>query len=382
MASKHQGGLGRGFGEFFQPSAPVGTKPVEATPDGTVTEADTDAATLTRPSGHEDAAGRTPEETETTGSSTDSHADQVTGSQASEPVHGQGDAAPEEPHRDGWSQTEGTELVDGSRLQSVAVNKIHPNPRQPRRTFDEEALLELSESIAEVGLLQPIVVRPEGDSYELVMGERRWRATRLAGLERIPAIVRTTESKDLLRDALLENLHRAQLNPLEEAAAYRQLLDDFECTQDELSRRIKRSRSQIANTLRLMRLPRPVQRHLIDGYLTAGHARALLGAKDAEDQVSIAEKIVDEGLSVRATETLVKSVNDSKTTVKPHIRRKPGSDEVALQLATRLADVYDTEVKVKRRKGRGTITLGFEDDNDLDRLMGILERTQEPATDH
>jgi ParB family chromosome partitioning protein len=197
------------------------------------------------------------------------------------------------------------------------------------------------------------------------------------GLEEIPTIIRGTETKDLLRDALLENLHRAQLNPLEEAAAYQQLLEDFGCTQDELSRRIKRSRPQIANTLRLMKLPRSVQRHLIQGSLTAGHARALLAARDTEEQVRIAETVVDDGLSVRATEGLVKSANDSKTTVKPHVRSKPRSDEKAVQLADRLADIYDTEVRVKRTKGRGTIVLTFESDDDLERLVGILDRKRQ-----
>lgn len=371
MASRHQGGLGRGFGEFFQTSVEVDPDSPAESPDADPTRRNTEeprSSTATPPAYRggtrtDDTTGTAPTQTDHARATDGAH--RPSAGRVPAPVSDDGEPPVAGP---------GTPLVGDSRLELVPVNVIHPNPRQPRRSFDEKALLELSESIAEVGLLQPVVVRPDGANYELVMGERRWRAARLSGLETIPAIVRGTEAKDLLRDALLENLHRAQLNPLEEAAAYQQLLDDFDCTQDELSRRIKRSRPQIANTLRLLKLPRSVQRHLIEGSLTAGHARALLGAHEAEEQVRIAEKIVDEGLSVRATEALVKAANDSRTTVKPHVRRKPGSDEEAVQLATRLADVYDTEVKVKRSKGRGSIVLAFESDEDLERLVGILDR--------
>lgn len=388
MAKKHQGGLGRGFGEFFQTSATREEASAEEAPKSAVTSQNVTVRTPDK-----GPAQSTPE---TTASSADGLPTSATGvriSSASAAAPGTTDRPggavsvldPQEPRStrgdsatpDGeptQAVTRDTELADGSRLSLVQVSRIHPNPRQPRRSFDEGALLELSESIAEVGLLQPIVVHPDGVNFELVMGERRWRAARLAGLDAIPAIIRGTDAKDLLRDALLENLHRAQLNALEEAAAYQQLLDDFGCTQDELSRRIKRSRSQIANTLRLMKLPRSIQRHLIEGTLTAGHARALLGANESEEQVRIAEKVVDDGLSVRATEALVKSANDSRTAVKPHVRRKPGADEEATELATRLADVYDTEVRVKRSKGRGTIVLAFDSDEDLERLVGILDR--------
>lgn len=367
MANRHQGGLGRGFAEFFQsPEAPQQDNAADASKAGlTRNDADSTSPTaravvdvVTQQIRTAKSRSASAEETPVPGPAEAPSSTQ----ELTQSVHEEQAGSPK------------SEALNRSRLDVVPVNKIHPNPRQPRRAFDEEALLELSESIAEVGLLQPIVVRPDGDNFELVMGERRWRAARLAGLEEIPTIIRGTETKDLLRDALLENLHRAQLNPLEEAAAYQQLLEDFDCTQDELSRRIKRSRSQIANTIRLMKLPRPVQRHLIQGSLTAGHARALLAARDTEEQVRIADAIVDDGLSVRATESLVKSANDSKTTVKPHVRRKPGSDEKAVQLADRLADIYDTEVKVKRSKGRGTIVLAFESDEDLERLVGILDR--------
>src|SRR5918994_3629043 len=194
----------------------------------------------------------------------------------------------------------------GSYFTELPVDSITPNPRQPRTVFDEDDMAELAESITEVGLLQPIVVRPLGEQkYELVMGERRWRAARLAGRDTVPAIVRQITDDNLLRDALLENLHRAQLNPLEEAAAYSQMLHDFGCTQEELSSRIKRSRSQISNTIRLLRLPPTVQRRVAAGVLSAGHARALLGLPDAGAQERLAPRIVAEGLSVGAVEEIV-----------------------------------------------------------------------------
>lgn len=369
MANRHQGGLGRGFAEFFQsPATPPQDNPADASStDLTRDDADNTSATAR-------AVVDVVAQEIRTAKSRAAHTDGTTVPGSAEASSVSAHETAPSVHDERQADSSESEVLERSRLDVVPVNKIHPNPRQPRRSFDEEALLELSESIAEVGLLQPIVVRPDGGNFELVMGERRWRAARLAGLEEIPAIVRGTETKDLLRDALLENLHRAQLNPLEEAAAYQQLLEDFGCTQDELSRRIKRSRPQIANTLRLMKLPRPVQRYLIEGSLTAGHARALLAAHDAEEQVRIAETIVDDGLSVRATEALVKSASDAKTTVKPHVRRKPGSDEQAVRLADRLADIYDTEVRVKRSRGRGSIVLTFDSDEDLERLVGILNR--------
>ncbi len=201
----------------------------------------------------------------------------------------------------------------------LPIGTITPNPRQPREVFDEDALAELVVSIKEVGLLQPVVVRKVGpDSYELIMGERRWRACREAGLERIPTIVRATDDEKLLLDALLENLHRAQLNPLEEAAAYDQLLKDFKCTHDQLADRIGRSRPQVTNTLRLLRLSPPVQRRVAAGVLSAGHARALLSVDDSEEQDRLAHRIVAEGLSVRAVEEIVTLMGSRPTSsVKP-----------------------------------------------------------------
>ena len=197
-------------------------------------------------------------------------------------------------------------VPEGSYFTELPLDSISPNPRQPRTVFDEDAMSELVESIREVGMLQPIVVRPLGGAkFELVMGERRWRAAQQAGVDTIPAIVRETADHDLLRDALLENLHRAQLNPLEEAAAYQQMLDDFGCTQEELASRIKRSRPQISNTIRLLRLPPTVQRRIAAGVISAGHAKALLAIDDPAGQERLAQRVVAEGLSVRAVEELV-----------------------------------------------------------------------------
>jgi ParB family chromosome partitioning protein len=195
--------------------------------------------------------------------------------------------------------------VPGAVFAELPISSIRPNARQPRTVFDEEALDELVGSIREVGVLQPVVVRAVDDGYELVMGERRWRATQAAGLTSIPAIIRETADSDLLRDALLENLHRVQLNPLEEAAAYQQMLEDFGCTQEELATRIHRSRPQISNTLRLLKLPPLVQRRVAAGVLSAGHARALLALPDAGAMERLAQRIVAEGLSVRAVEEIV-----------------------------------------------------------------------------
>ena len=209
----------------------------------------------------------------------------------------------------------------GAVYAELPITDITPNPRQPRTVFDEDALNELVHSIKEIGLLQPIVVRRVGDAFELVAGERRWRASQLAGLSVIPAIIRETSDDDLLRDALLENLHRAQLNPLEEAAAYQQLLDDFGCTQEELATRIGRSRPQVSNTLRLLRLPPNVQRRVAAGVLSAGHARALLGLPSHDAMEKLAARIVAEGLSVRTTEELVQ-LGDSTKEKKPKAQRQ------------------------------------------------------------
>ena len=280
----------------------------------------------------------------------------------------------------GSSDDAGLVPVPGATFAELPVEIIVPNPRQPRQVFDEDDITELAASIKEVGLLQPIVVRRVDDeegraeSYELVMGERRLRAAKEAGLETIPAVVRYTEDQDLLRDALLENLHRVQLNPLEEAAAYQQLLDDFNCTHAELSKRIARSRSQISNTLRLMKLPPLVQRRLAAGVLSAGHARALLGLPDAAAMERLAQRIVAEGLSVRVTEELVALHDEPQAQDAP--RRTAGSrtrrSAPLPALSTRLSDAFDTRVKVTRGSKKGRITIEFAGDEDLARIVETL----------
>ena len=260
----------------------------------------------------------------------------------------------------------------GSSYADLPLESIVPNPRQPRTVFDGDALDELVDSIREVGLLQPVVVRPLGDdTYELVMGERRWRASQVAGTGTIPAIVRPTEDHDLLRDALLENLHRAQLNPLEEAAAYQQLLEDFGCTQDELATRIKRSRPQISNTIRLLRLPPTVQRRVAAGVLSAGHARALLGLPDPLGQERLAQRVVAEGLSVRATEELV-TLGEREQPTSPTKRGPREPSERARGLAESLTDRLDTRVRVDAGRKRGRIVIEFASEEDLERIAAIL----------
>lgn len=263
----------------------------------------------------------------------------------------------------------------GAYFAEVPVEAITPNPKQPRTVFDEEALDELVESIREVGLLQPIVVRPLGERrFELVMGERRWRAAQRAGLTAIPAIVRETEEHDLLRDALLENLHRAQLNPLEEAAAYQQMLTDFGCTQDELALRIKRSRPQISNTIRLLRLPPTVQRRVAAGVLSAGHARALLAVVDPAGQERLAQRVVAEGLSVRAVEELV-TLGETGRDAAVRLRPPKQQDGHTAELAQRLSDQLETRVRVEMGRSKGRITIEFASTADLDRIVDALAIT-------
>ncbi|MPZ61169.1 MAG: ParB/RepB/Spo0J family partition protein [Propionibacteriales bacterium] len=263
--------------------------------------------------------------------------------------------------------------VDGARFAELPVSSISPNTRQPRQVFDEDAMAELVHSIREVGLLQPVVVRPVGEnSYELVMGERRWRAIELAGLTTIPAIIRDTRNDDMLRDALLENLHRTQLNPLEEAAAYQQLLDDFGCTHDQLSDRIGRSRPQITNTLRLLRLTPPVQRRVAAGVLSAGHARALLGVTEEDTQDRLAERVVAEGISVRALEELVALGMDGSQD-RPRARTSKPTAPGLEDIAARLTERFETRVKVTLGKTKGKIVVEFASLEDLDRIITTMD---------
>ncbi|WP_078970811.1 ParB/RepB/Spo0J family partition protein [Streptomyces chattanoogensis] len=277
---------------------------------------------------------------------------------------------------------QGVTEVAGAHFAEVPLDAITPNPRQPREVFNEEALAELVVSIKEVGLLQPVVVRQTApERYELIMGERRWRACREAGLEKIPAIVRATEDGKMLLDALLENLHRAQLNPLEEAAAYDQLLQDFACTHDELADRIGRSRSQVTNTLRLLKLAPAVQSRLAAGVLSAGHARALLTVVDHEEQEHLAHRAVREGLSVRSLEEIVKLLgSDPKSTAKAKKPRAGARVSPALTgLATRLSDRFETRVKVDLGQKKGKIVVEFASMDDLERILGTLAPGEGPV---
>jgi ParB family chromosome partitioning protein len=263
----------------------------------------------------------------------------------------------------------------GAHFAELPLDYITPNPRQPREVFDEDALSELVTSIKEVGLLQPVVVRQVGPArYELIMGERRFRACREAGLEAIPAIVRATEDEKLLLDALLENLHRAQLNPLEEAAAYDQLLQDFNCTHDQLADRIGRSRPQVSNTLRLLKLSPAVQRRVAAGVLSAGHARALLSVADSEEQDRLAHRIVAEGLSVRAVEEIVTLMGSRPQTAPRSKGPRAGTrlSPALSDLATRLSDRFETRVKVDLGQKKGKITVEFASMDDLERILSSL----------
>ncbi len=268
--------------------------------------------------------------------------------------------------------------VSGAQFAELAVDSIAPNPRQPRRAFDEEAMAELVRSIQEVGLLQPVVVRRRGaDRYELVMGERRWRATQVAGMDTIPAIIRETGDDALLRDALLENLHRASLNPLEEAGAYQQLLDDFGCTHEELAARIGRSRPQITNTLRLLRLGPTVQRRVAAGVLSAGHARTLVAIEDTERQERLAARVVAEGLSVRALEEIVSMGAQGDPPAPRQRQRRPVAPRLA-DLADRLCDRFETRVKVDLGRSKGKITVEFASLDDLERIIALMDPAHSP----
>lgn len=263
--------------------------------------------------------------------------------------------------------------VPGTTFGEIDLDLIRPNPRQPRDVFDEDALDELITSIREIGVLQPVVVRRRPDlpgHYELIMGERRYRASKEAGRTTIPAIVRATADDDLLRDALLENLHRVDLNPLEEAAAYAQLLEDFNCTQEELSDRIGRSRPQISNTIRLLKLPAMVQRRVAAGVLSSGHARALLGLNDGADMEQLAQRVVAEGLSVRATEEAVILLNrGDRLTVSRGTRQ---ADPELAELARNLGDRLDTRVNVVMGKRKGKLSVEFANGEDLARILTLL----------
>ena len=288
--------------------------------------------------------------------------------------------SPEEQHisgsesQDGDVSRETVSPSEGAEFLDIPVNQIRPNPRQPREVFDEEDMAELVHSVREIGVLQPIVVRPIGaEQFELIMGERRWRASQAAGRETVPSVVRHTADADLLRDALLENIHRSQLNPLEEAAAYQQLLEDFGISQEQLAQRIGRSRPQISNTLRLMRLPASVQRRVAAGVLSSGHARALLSLDDDGQMEDLAQRIVSEGLSVRSAEeqaTLAKS-GSQKERVSRETSRLPSRSRIQEldDYAEALTDRLDTQVKISLGAKKGRIAIEFASLDDLQRIL-------------
>ena len=265
--------------------------------------------------------------------------------------------------------------VPGITFAEIDLNQIKPNAKQPRQVFEEESLNELTFSLKEIGLLQPIVVRAVANNeYEIVAGERRFRAARLAGFTKIPALIRDTQDTHMLRDALLENLHRAQLNALEEASAYSQLLNDFGCTQEELAAKLGRSRPQVSNLLRLLKLPVPIQRRVAAGVLSAGHARALLSLNDVSAQERLAERIVAEGLSVRSTEEIISlGDGDGRARISKSRTRKP-APAAATSIAERLSDRLDTRVKVEGSEKRGKIVIEYATLEDLRRLANLIDR--------
>jgi ParB family chromosome partitioning protein len=370
----HRRGLGRGLGSLI-PTAPA---PQVEPQTGTVTTAEPASGGHQPPGTPADWIGRIPEPAGGSSGMPDTPGDQDSVGDTGRTGDGADGQHVEQAGTPGSAHPNGSDElrpVEGAYFAEIDVTAIAPNPRQPRQVFDEEAMAELVHSVTEVGLLQPVVVRPTGDaSYELIMGERRWRAVQEAGLSTIPAIVRETGDDELLRDALLENLHRSQLNPLEEAAAYRQLLDDFGCTHEELAARIGRSRPQISNTLRLLNLSPPVQRRVAAGILSAGHARTLLGVPDEAAQDRLAGRVVAEGISVRGLEELVAvgELGEEKVTTP---RRAKSTAPAVTDLADRLSDLYDTRVKVDLGRAKGRITIEFASLPDLERIVATMDPT-------
>lgn len=359
-----RGGLGRGL------AALIPTGPVESDPTAPkLGNAAADVVIGTGSGGSQSAGAATTTSAQKNGS----------GQKGSDQAPGQNGAAADA----GATPAVGPDEV-GAVYRELPPKVIQPNPQQPRTVFDEDALNELIHSIREFGLMQPIVVRrlpkptADGVEYQIVMGERRWRASQEAGLAAIPAIVRETPDGDMLRDALLENIHRAQLNPLEEAAAYQQLLEEFDVTHEELAARLGRSRPVITNTIRLLKLPIPVQIRVAAGVLSAGHARALLSLDVGHDaQVALAARIVAEGLSVRATEEAVTLANRGDgTTPTPAAKRKPMQMPGLQDLAERLSDRLDTRVTVSLGKRKGKIVVEFGSVDDLQRIIGLVDPTK------
>ncbi|GAB3873697.1 ParB/RepB/Spo0J family partition protein [Terrabacter terrigena] len=379
MAEKRRA-LGRGLGALI-PSAPSGGagRPVDVffteqkQPSQTIDAPPAEPATADAPSQAEPAVNATPAAAQANGAPTTTPHDGQDGAQASDAPRAAGEVATED-------ATSGLAVVPGAEFAELDIESIRPNPKQPRTVFDEDHLAELVHSIREIGVLQPVVVRripadqlseADGKTYELIMGERRWRASQAADLGVIPAIIKDTSDDDLLRDALLENLHRSQLNPLEEAAAYQQLLDDFGCSHEELATRISRSRPQISNTLRLLKLPPLVQRRVAAGVLSAGHARALLGLADGGAMERMAQRIVAEGLSVRNVEELV-ALGEGNDAPKPRRPRAGGRHPQLDDFTSNLSDHLETRVAIALGQRKGKITVEFASMEDLRRILGLM----------
>jgi ParB family transcriptional regulator, chromosome partitioning protein len=338
VTTKRRGGLGRGLGALIPTAAAVESDEDESTAADSVVSSSPVASSPPPVNGHH-------------------------------PV-----AAEPSPRGPDSTTVDGPLPVPGARFADIAIERIGANPKQPRQVFDEEALAELAHSIREFGVLQPVVVRETAAGFELIMGERRLRAAQTAGLTSIPAIIRDTSDDALLRDALLENIHRAALNPLEEAAAYQQLLEEFGTTHEELATRIGRSRSQVSNTIRLLNLPVAVQRRVAAGVLSAGHARALLGLADRDSQDDLAARIVAEGLSVRATEELVALAAREQRTARPSRAKTAGRITAPgiSDLADKLADAFETRVRVELGRRKGKITVEFGSVDDLERIVALM----------
>ncbi len=299
---------------------------------------------------------------------------------ASTPEQARTDAGESTPSQSAKPVANQSAADQGAVYAEIPVDALHANPRQPRTVFDDDALAELTFSITEIGLLQPVVVRRTSDGYELIAGERRLRACQHAGMSTIPAIIRTTDDTEMLREALLENLHRADLNPLEEAAAYSQMLADFGCTQEELATRIGRSRPQVTNTLRLLKLPTSVQTKVAAGVISAGHARALLSLDSPEQMEAMAQRIVSEGLSVRSVEELVlvgdPSKEDKKRKRRERSKRSDELEDLVSELTSRVADQLDTRVSVSglgRKNSKGALVIECADAEDLRRIVDIID---------
>lgn len=376
MSDKRRG-LGRGLAALIPTSADSGTaRPVDVYFPGGDRAAAPDDPVRDDESLDVESSGETPPDQ---GFGDADAGTSETASRDDDPLHG----SPQ--YDDGTEVPQGLVPVPGATFAELPLGSIRANPRQPRTVFDEDEMSELVHSIREIGVLQPVVVRPLAEpvdevTYELVMGERRWRASEAAGATTVPAIIKDTDDDDLLRDALLENLHRSQLNPLEEAAAYQQLLEDFQCTQEQLAARIGRSRPQVSNTLRLLKLPPLVARRVAAGVLSAGHARALLGLGDGAAIERLAQRIVAEGLSVRSVEEIVTLGGDEErpSPRKPRAGRlHPQLDDIAAAVSDRL----DTRVGIALGQKKGRMTVEFASLEDLSRILDVLglSDTRQPS---